>query len=364
MRYPPFLRAAVSLLMAALLATSASAKGYPRLFRGVRPMGMGGAFTAVADDENALMYNPAGLARVERTRVGIFNPLLEMSDSSIGLLTDAADIDLDDSGEVSDLLRDYMGDPQHVRMMPGFPYVLFPVGEHAGMMVGGFAQVTVDADIRNPVWPETSVRANADLAGVAGGGLETGLEGLRAGLGAKVLVRQTLDKSYSAIEIADDGFSDQVDDDLKSGSGVAADLGLLYSLPFIEALKPQVGLAVLNVPEMGMGEAEGVPTVVNVGAALSHRFDHVQLLGALDLQDVLSGYDEDSDFGKRIHVGVEAQFPVIGLRAGLNQGYPALGATIDFRALRLDLAMYSEEVGTYAGQKDDQRYVAQISLGW
>ncbi len=29
---------------------------------GVRPLGMGGAFTALADDENALFYNPAGLA--------------------------------------------------------------------------------------------------------------------------------------------------------------------------------------------------------------------------------------------------------------------------------------------------------------
>jgi len=32
---------------------------------GVRPLGMGGAFTAVADDSDAVFYNPAGLADVE-----------------------------------------------------------------------------------------------------------------------------------------------------------------------------------------------------------------------------------------------------------------------------------------------------------
>src|SRR5476649_1335624 len=33
---------------------------------GARPVGMGGAFTAIADDSNAPLYNPAGLVQVER----------------------------------------------------------------------------------------------------------------------------------------------------------------------------------------------------------------------------------------------------------------------------------------------------------
>src|SRR4051812_94611 len=32
---------------------------------GARPIGMGGAFTAIADDSNASLYNPAGLVQVE-----------------------------------------------------------------------------------------------------------------------------------------------------------------------------------------------------------------------------------------------------------------------------------------------------------
>lgn len=39
---------------------------------GVRPLGMGGAFTGLADDENALFYNPAGVAFLEELRFGSF----------------------------------------------------------------------------------------------------------------------------------------------------------------------------------------------------------------------------------------------------------------------------------------------------
>jgi len=40
------------------------------LERGVRPVGMGGAFAGLADDESALYYNPAGLSFLGRTGVG------------------------------------------------------------------------------------------------------------------------------------------------------------------------------------------------------------------------------------------------------------------------------------------------------
>ncbi len=36
---------------------------------GARPMGMGGAFVAISDDANAILHNPAGLARLDRTQL-------------------------------------------------------------------------------------------------------------------------------------------------------------------------------------------------------------------------------------------------------------------------------------------------------
>ena len=38
---------------------------------GVRPVALGGAFVAVADDVNAIFYNPAGLAKIKKQQVQI-----------------------------------------------------------------------------------------------------------------------------------------------------------------------------------------------------------------------------------------------------------------------------------------------------
>ena len=40
-----------------------------QLFVGTRPLGMGGAFIAVADDGNTITWNPAGLTSIAKKRV-------------------------------------------------------------------------------------------------------------------------------------------------------------------------------------------------------------------------------------------------------------------------------------------------------
>ena len=49
-------------VFAAMLQTVAASE--PQVFiRGIRPLGMGGAFTAIADDQNAVFYNPSGITQ-------------------------------------------------------------------------------------------------------------------------------------------------------------------------------------------------------------------------------------------------------------------------------------------------------------
>ena len=70
---PAAKRAGVSFSIAAFLFFLGLAPA-PAAFRdpgwGVRPEGMGGAFIAVADDSNAILYNPAGSALVKRGELG------------------------------------------------------------------------------------------------------------------------------------------------------------------------------------------------------------------------------------------------------------------------------------------------------
>jgi hypothetical protein len=354
-------------IIAALFVLGSSfdimAKQYPRLYRGVRPLGMGDAFTAVADDENALFYNPAGLAKMSSFQIGIVNPLVEASEKSIDLVQDAGDANLDDTGEVVDLLKKYIGEHQHLRASL-FPYVGFNVAS-VGVMVGGLGQATVDADIRNPVWPEANVDMVMDYGALGGFGLKLPLTGLSAGAAVKFLQRESLSEIYTAPDIAAEDFEDRLDDDLKSGSGFSADIGVMYEMGFIPFIDTTAALVVQNVPEMDMGDAEDIDTQVNLGLSIGKSFSAFSFVGALDYKDITGAIEEDDDIAKRIHVGAELRFlKVFAIRAGLNQQYFSAGATLDLWVLRFDFATYSEEIGAYAGQREDRRYVGQITIGW
>jgi hypothetical protein len=343
--------------------TSICAEEYPTLHRGVRPLGMGGAFTAVADDENALFYNPAGLSDIDTLQVGIFNPLVEVSENTPDMINDAQDTDFDDTGEVTDFLRDYVGEHQHFRAAL-FPHVGFNIKGY-GIMVAGLAQATLDMDVRNPVWPEAHVDGVTDIGLLAGVGLDVPIAGLKAGATVKFISRESLDETYTATDIAADDFDQELEDDMASGSGIGFDLGVIYRLPFTEVIDLDLGLTVQNIPEMDMGDAKPLETQANFGLAATKQFAGFDLVAALDYMDLSNSYDEDEDPAKRLHMGAEVRLPaILSLRAGLNQGYYTAGATVDFKVVRFDVATYGEEVGAHAGQREDRRYIAQITIGW
>ncbi len=342
------------------------AKPYPSFFRGVRPLGMGNAFIAVADDENALFYNPAGLSKTSMLNVGIFNPVFGISDKMIDLISDAQDIDMDDTGEVADLLRKYIGEHQHLTVAL-YPYVGFNVA-NVGVMVAGLGQGTINMDIRNPVWPEAHVDMITDYGMLGGAGLKLPFErlvGLRAGAALKFISRQSLSEVYTATDLANPNFSDRLDDDLVSGSGVSLDLGAIYTLPFVPVVDTSVALVIQNIPEMDMGDAEDIKTQYHLGLGFEKSFKVIKLIGAFDYRDITGNIGEDDDIGKRLHLGAEVKLPMIlAVRAGFNQGYLSAGTTIDIWVIKFDFATYAEEVGAYAGQRMDRRYAFQFTIGW
>lgn len=353
----------LGVFLTVLLTSNASAKAYPNFYRGVRPLGMGNAFTAISDDENALFYNPAGLAEIAALSVGLINPILEASKSSFDLCNDSEDIETDDSAQVADLLREYVGEHQHMRAGL-FPHVGFNVAQF-GVMIGYLGQATLDAEIRNPVWPETETRYIADHGPLGGLGVPLASTNIRIGAAVKYIQRESLDEIYTAMDIADDNFEDQFEDDLEKGSALAFDLGVLYTFPFDWPVKTHVGLAVQNLPEMDFGDARDQQTQTNIGLALEKSFFKCKLLGALDYRDLTHALGEDDDIPKRLHMGLEFKLPkILSVRAGLNQGYFTYGLTLDFWIIKLDLASYTEEVGAHAGQRDDRRYVGQLTIGW
>lgn len=345
--------------LACLLASSALSRELPAFYRGVRPLGMGGAFTAVADDDNAIFYNPAGLDKIDRWRMAVLNPLVEVNQKGVDFYKDAKDTDFDDTVEVTRLLQDHMGDYLHLRG------ALFPNFYMRHFAFGVLGQATINAQPNNIAFPELQVH---DALTTASGHFGTGwgfFDGiLRAGGAVKYVTAKGMhDRIYTVADIASDNFGDEVKDDLKRGSGFGFDAGAMLEFPVV--LKPTLAVMVQNIGDVDLEDAGKIPQQVNVGISLRHAFSWLALTAAADYTDVLKKVGADDDTYKRIHMGVEARlWDMVALRGGYNQGYGTIGVSVDFRVLRVDYANYCEEIGGAAGDRSDRRQVLQVTLGW
>jgi len=338
---------------------SVQAREMPYFWKGIRPLGMGGAFTAIADDYNALCYNPAGLDKVQHWSFSLLNPMIETGENSQNLYKDIKDTEFDNTSEVNKLLRKHLGENQHVRASV-FPYF---VKQHFGFGVLG--QATINAEVNNPQYPEADISAVGDVAGVFGlgfGFLDN--HALRVGGSAKYIQRQRLQQTYTAIQIADENFDETIKDDAVDGTGLGFDLGAMYTFPV--TLKPTAALVIQNVGGTKLGDAGEIPQQVNLGAGLHFDYGFMSINAGLDAMDITKNVNKDEkDFFRRLHMGAESWMGKrLALRLGVYQGYFSAGATLNLWILKLDYANYAEEVGAYAGQAVDRRNVVQISLGW
>ncbi len=349
----------VAVLMILLVSSSmATAEEYPYIYKGIRPMGMGGAFVAVSNDGNALFYNPAGLTDVQERKVTLLPLEVQVSEGGIDAYRDAADVDWENMQEVASFLRDYIGEPNHASV------TIFPYMEKPNLAFGFFGTVKANFMARDYQYPKLKVNSVAD-AGVALGYAHAVNDELSIGANGKFVMRKSLNRTYTLPEITSGDFDDRLEDDAEDGSGVLIDLGALYRFGEISVsnsrLRPQVGMTVSNLLGSDMGDAEDLPVHVDLGFAL--RSDAVTI--AFDYVDLLENFDQDSDIPKRIRVGAEYVYnQKFAFRAGFYQGYPTFGFGLIGNKIQLDLLSYAEEVGTYSGQRDDRRYAFRFALGF
>jgi len=254
---------------------------------GARPSGMGGAFTAIADDANAPLYNPAGLVQVQWNEISAMYSNLF---SGLNLYAGQDTIHLDQS---------YLA------------YVSKPL-PHIGSL--GFSWTSFNAThlYREDTLTVTYARNVGDFIPSLGNSLALGVNG-------KFLHRGITLDSYTA--------NDPVFQSGDTASGAAVDLGLLYK-PEEGALEGwRLGLAGqnLNKPNVGFSAVDQVPQTLRVGAAYQSK-DRPWIVPSLDVVR----RDGETD----LQGGIESWLfqDTLGLRAGGNQQEAAVGLSYYYAA--------------------------------
>ena len=359
------------LLFTAYFAHAGTLYNYPYLYKGIRSLGMGGAFTAVGKDADALFYNPAGLYDMG-FQLALINPLIEVDQNVTSLAGDAQtamkkDTETERTAALTDLISKNMGKALHGKVS------LFPHVAVKNFAVGVVGQGMVDGRLHNPLSSQGAVEVSGgyEYGPVAGFSIKPPLTGLRIGAGAKYISNSWYEKQITIVDIA--GQNIDPTKDMLSKSDFSLDVGLLYDLPdtpFISIFKPRLGLSVLDITDLDFqtgGVGRKIPMRTNLGISINPSIPFLaDTTLALDYQDITGAYKQDNSTWKRMHMGAEVGIlrRHILLRAGINQGYPSIGAALDIWILKLAYAYYTEEMGAYSGQDKDTRQVVQMTLGW
>ena len=275
---------ALALTVALLLSGGAASANFLEVETGARPMGMGGAFVAVADDVTALHWNPAGLARLGGFQL-------------FGMRTSVYSVD--GLSEDAVLAAYGMGDQ----------------GFGLGWMRTGAKHVY-------DLYKEDTI--------VVGYGRETPIDGLAAGVALK---RYSIDAP---------GYDYYNDPAFKEGgdASFAVDLGCLYGVG-----KWKLGATVRNLgePELSLLDTtqEPDPIYSEFRFGGSYVFREVMLLTAeLRIPREVPEYYERTN---TLNLGTEIWFyDAFALRAGLNMDRITAGLGLKTKPVRIDVALLSE----------------------
>jgi len=355
--YRMFSKAAVAAMTCGVMlgAAPVSAAQFQTLYQSSRALGMGGAFTAVADDYSALYVNPAGLAQVQEMQLDLINVEAEFSESAKSLVDDIDALQGGTEQQAIDTLKAHTGD--HFRIRANLhPNVVVP-----GFGVGVLAQATLDGDLRNQQNPKVDVNARVDAGLTVAGAKSFRRDRLQLGVGGKYVARQGVITSFSTTELVTGGFDPLADVANREGA-FAVDLGALYHFDGLP-LSPTVGLAYLNIGNLDFGVHGEIPSQLNLGFSVRPSIGALDFTVAVDFVDLGNNLTDDSDKRKRLNYGAEvALWEFLAVRAGIHQSYFTAGATLDLWVVKLDVATYGEELAAYGGQREDRRIIARLDL--
>jgi len=334
-----------------------------------RALGMGGAYTAVADDFSMLMYNPANLSKNQPFHISILKLEVEINQQTL----DFASWLVNNSSKLGGDFTTWSAADLNRLISSG---IFLDVGDNFSVTgintplgnfgVGAFLKATANVAVRQEIL-DVRARLSAkvdvtvpisygtalnlplinDAASFLGGG--------KFGFGAtaKLIQRYSYLDDKSILSLSSFDPQDVIKKLTNPQTGYGIDVALNYNLPSWASTFSFVGRDIYTV----IG-TDTVSTNWVFGYALQpNLIPGVPLTLSLDVNDLFG----NTTFMSKVSVGAEVN--LIGLavlRGGFYQGWSSFGVSLfGF----LDYANYGVERGLYAGNLEERFHRVSITIG-
>jgi hypothetical protein len=350
-----------------------------------RALGMGNAFTAVADDHSAIFYNPSALAFRSDGQLRMF--LRAGADAeSFKLFNEIKDVDketkdLPDNQKTQpyvDLIQKHYGDHFNFRIptigaawvRPGWGIAFIP------------ADLSLDVDVHRQIGPMLNVNLYLDSTIAFAYARKTKwFKGHETAWGATIkgVHRVYVGQSLSAGALAD-GTSVFETKDANEGFTGDIDLSFTWKPPavrsFFRYLKPTFAIVGRNLIDYGfttnfhfIDKNSGEPPKLGRRFDFGSKWDLPKFWVfdphlAIDIRNV--GHDNWT-WKKGSHAGMEFYWKMFNWwkghwSGGLNEGYWTAGFGARLAWFQIDLCSFGEEVGTASSPLEDRRYMLELAL--
>ncbi len=349
----------------ALLLISVTALGaeLEELYRSPRMMAMGGTAVALAENEEALWLNPAGLANVSRMRFQLVSADVAVAND---LVMDYLAGDLALSSDTEAVIDMLMSKRLSLRVQSA-PSLVMP-----NLGVGVLIDQQLGASISNPVLPEMDYLFQSTAAVQVGTGfslLNRHRRGSRTVLGRDLRVGASvkfLQRRGGNITIPTNQIF-EIDRTLLLslpgawGNWMGFDVGVQGVTPLSKTAYLHTGVAYTNLgpPAYDVTGPDSVDGNLAAGAAVRWWMKRISFSVAAEMRHLL----DDADWRKKTHVGMELALPTgMAFWAGLNQTQLTYGAALDLWLVRLSAAAYGLDMGGYAFEETESRWSLRADL--
>ena len=330
----------------------------------IRARGMGNAFTAAANDEMLLFYNPAALRSVYYNMYEVVGFNITTNENTINLGKSSSGFSTIGSLAGKKIYNEVnLGLLSHVNSRFGWSF---------------FSNGLVDIQVRNPIIPYLETKAYVQT-GLAGGMAWSFLDfQLDLGLGVKLVQRSGIDTKLhifdeAIIEFTEDQKTTKLQKKFASKAAFAPDAGVIYHFDSYHNMEPKVAFSLQNIGGLDFEGAGKVPMTMNIGVSTESEFNGFDMILAADYRDLADSQEMISKGNimteRNIKIGVEFGWQklfnghhLISIRAGRNGPYNSVGWSMNLFGFKVDFAKYSEEIGGYAGELEDKRTSLQVSL--